>query len=176
MTSARIGSRAAHPGCIPQTSATGAGRVISWRFRRVFASWFHVFADSRGVVAFCNVRSAFRFGERLPTGTFSPLFRPCLTSPIHPKQMAEVRQISCSSSSSSSSRCPVSSLCCPCLLPSVSACHPSLAHYFFAVTASVRSHLTVRSAYSSSGITFPLLHLQIGFLVILLLAFETGNC
>lgn len=114
VTSARIASRAAHPSCIPQTSAARAGCVISRRVRRVFASWFRVFADSRGAVTFCNVRFAFRFGERLPTGTVSLLFRPSLTSPIHPERMAEVRLIS----SSSSSRCPASSLCCPCLLSS----------------------------------------------------------
>lgn len=103
MTSASIGSGAGHPRCIPQTSATRAECVISCCFlcrpaRSVFASWFYIFADSRRVVTFCSVRFSFRFWECMLMGTFSLLFRPRLTSPIHPAWMAEVRQISSSSS------------------------------------------------------------------------------
>lgn len=61
MTSASISSRVGRSRCIPQTSATYPECVISCRLPRrpawcVFASWFHRFADSRGMVTFCNVR------------------------------------------------------------------------------------------------------------------------
>lgn len=93
MTSASISSRVGCPRCIPQTSATYTECVISCHFlcrpaRSLFASWFCIFADSRGMVTFCNIRLWFRLWECTLVGTFSPSLPslhdlPCLTSATH---------------------------------------------------------------------------------------------
>lgn len=89
MTSASISSRVGCPRCIPQTSATYPECVISCHFPCrpawcVFASWFCIFADSRGMVTFRNIRLWFSLWECTLVGIFSPLFYPCMISPGSP--------------------------------------------------------------------------------------------
>jgi len=83
MTSASIGSGVGRPRCIPQASATYTECVISRHFLcrpawSVFASWFRIFADNRGMVTFRNNGLWFRLWECLLVGTFPHLFHPCV--------------------------------------------------------------------------------------------------
>lgn len=160
MTSASISSRVGCPRCIPQTSATYPECVISCHFLCrpawcVFASWFCIFADSRGMVTFRNIRLCFSLWECTLVGTFSPLFYPCMTSPVSPLPSVDgwmgllpltLSSWSLVSSLSHASPCP----CCPCLHSSPVICHPVSAHYFFTLILSVLSQLIFRPAYSFS--------------------------
>lgn len=143
MTSASISSRVGCPRCIPQTSATYTECVISCHFLcrpawSLFASWSCISADSRGMVTFCSIRLWFRLWECTLVGTFSPLFHPCMTSPVSPLPSITdgwmgFLPLALSSWSvvspclSHASPCP----CCPCLHSSsyVSSCFSTLLFY-----------------------------------------------
>lgn len=65
VTPASYSGRVGHPRYNPQTSPTLTDYIISCHFLcrlawLVFVSWFCIFADSRGIVTFCNIRFWFR--------------------------------------------------------------------------------------------------------------------
>lgn len=184
MTSASISSRVGRPRCIPQTSATYTECVISCHFLcrpawSAFASWFCIFADSRGMVTFCSIRLWFRLWECTLVGTFCPLFHPCMTSPVSPLLSimdgwmgllpVTLSSWSLVSSLSHASPCP----CCPCLHFSPVMCHPVSAHCFFTLIVSVLSQLIFRPAYSFSASPPPCPHYSL--LVIRFFNFSTHS-
>lgn len=118
----------------------------------VFASWFCIFADSRGIVTFCNIRFWFRLWGYTHFPLSSPCDLSCVTSALHHWRMDGCCFfLSLSPHDAWSVACPIQAilyLYSPSVHSSSLTCLPVLADYHFTLITSVPSWLIFRHGYS----------------------------